>query len=60
MIIKADKEAQKLLAELADVVLKSVGIQAYTKIGTLLNSIQEYKDVPQLNVVKENETETQN
>lgn len=57
MIIKADKEAQKLLAELADVVLKSTGIQAYNKIGQLFNCIQplEIEVKPSLEVVKENE-----
>jgi hypothetical protein len=40
MIIKADKEAQKVLAELADIVLKAMGLQAHRKVGELLNSIQ--------------------
>jgi len=55
MIIKADKEAQKMLAELADVVLKSVGLQAYNKVGQVLNCIQEYKEIPQSNVEKGDE-----
>lgn len=51
MIIKVDKEAQKELAELADIVLKAVGLQAYNKVGKLLNSIQvielQLKDAPE-------------
>ena len=45
MVIKADKEAQKVLAELADIVLKAMGLQAHRKIGELLNSIQTTNEV---------------
>jgi len=45
MIIKADKEGQKVLAELADVVLKAAGLQAFNKIGELLNSIKPVEEV---------------
>ncbi|MCK9429237.1 MAG: hypothetical protein M0R17_04485 [Candidatus Omnitrophica bacterium] len=48
MIIKADKEAQKELAELADVVLKAVGLQAYNKVGKVLNSIQLINETPEV------------
>jgi len=39
MIIKCDKEAQKLIAKLADSLLKAYGIQVYNEIGVMMNSI---------------------
>ena len=39
MIIKADKEGQQAIAKLADVVLKSVGLQGFQEITRVLNSI---------------------
>lgn len=39
MIIKADKEGHKLIAELADMLLKVGGLQVYNKVGILLNSV---------------------
>lgn len=49
MIIKADKEGIKAIAELCDVALKSLGLQANQKINTIVNSLQELKeDLPQV------------
>jgi hypothetical protein len=50
MIIKVDKEAQKELAELADVVLKAAGLQAFNKVGKLLNSITLIEEVDEPNM----------
>lgn len=51
MMIKADKEGQKILAELADVVLKAAGLQAFNKVGELLNSIKPIEETS--NAIKE-------
>ena len=44
MIIKADKEGIKAIAELCDVALKALGLQANQKINIIVNSIQELKE----------------
>jgi predicted ATP-dependent serine protease len=44
MIIKADKEGIKAIAELADAVLKALGLQAHTRVSQILSSIQELKE----------------
>jgi hypothetical protein len=49
MIIKADKEGIKAIAELCDAALKALGLQAHARITQILNSIQEYKEeLPQV------------
>lgn len=44
MIIKADKEGQKAIAELVDICLKSGGLQVYGKINNFLAGVQPYEE----------------
>ena len=44
MIIKADKEAIERIKELCDIALKVGGLQNFTQIGLLLNSLEELQD----------------
>lgn len=40
MIIQVDEEGKTAIHELANVVLKSLGLQAYNKVGMILNEIK--------------------
>lgn len=44
MIIKADKEGIKAIAELCDATLKALGLQANQKINIIIGSLQEIKE----------------